>query len=79
MTSRPRFAANILMAVILNASMFPSGARGVYERSPKLTGEQVAEARERIDAAVPKARVARDLGVSRQTLYTALSGGGVYA
>lgn len=52
---------------------------GVYDRAPKLAAEQIAEARERIDAGVPKAAVARQLGVSRQTLYTALSGGGVYA
>ncbi|GAA4731135.1 recombinase family protein [Nocardioides endophyticus] len=47
--------------------------RGVYKgRKPALTAEQVAEARERIAQKVPKAQVARDLGVSRQTLYTAL-------
>ena len=51
---------------------------GVYDREPKLTPEQVAEARQRVDAGVPKARVARDLGVSRQTLYTALAGDGKY-
>ncbi|SNU02598.1 Helix-turn-helix domain of resolvase [Ruaniaceae bacterium KH17] len=52
---------------------------GVYERGPKLTLEQIAEARQRADSGVPKARVARDLGVSRQTLYAALSGSGKYA
>ncbi|WP_235912377.1 recombinase family protein [Ruania zhangjianzhongii] len=54
-------------------------AQGVYERAPKLTGEQVEQARQRIESGVPKATVARDLGVSRQTLYTALAGEGRYA
>lgn len=52
---------------------------GVYDRAPKLSPEQITEARERIDSGVPKSRVARDLGVSRQTLYAALSGSGKYA
>ena len=51
---------------------------GVYERAPKLTHEQIELARERIAQDVPKAKVARDLGVSRQTLYVALSGSGKY-
>lgn len=53
-------------------------ARGVYRRSPSLDHEQVEQARQRIAAGVPKAAVARDLGVSRQTLYTALAGQGAY-
>lgn len=53
--------------------------KGVYERAPKLTPEQIAHARGRVDACVPKAKVARDLGVSRQTLYAALGGKGRYA
>lgn len=54
--------------------------RGVYKgRTKALTPEQIAEARERVAGGVPKARVARDAGVSRQTLYDALSGRGVYA
>ena len=52
---------------------------GVYNRAPKLTPEQIAHARERVEACVPKAKVARDLGVSRQTLYAALAGKGTYA
>lgn len=52
---------------------------GVYERAPKLTPEQIAHARGRVEACVPKAKVARDLGVSRQTLYAALDGKGKYA
>jgi DNA-binding XRE family transcriptional regulator len=35
--------------------------------------------RERIALGVPKAQVARDLGVSRTTLYNALEGKGIYA
>lgn len=49
-------------------------SKGVYKgRKPALNTDQVAEAYERISAGVPKATVARDLGVSRQTLYTALA------
>lgn len=50
--------------------------KGVYNNRKKkwaLTAEQIANARERIDLGVAVAKVARDLGVSRQTLYTALS------
>lgn len=54
-------------------------AKGTYERAPKLSNAQVGEARDRIAAGVPKAKVARELGVSRQTLYSALAGKGVYA
>lgn len=53
--------------------------KGVYDRAPKLTAEQIAKARQRVAAGVPKAKVARDLGVSRQTLYAALRGSGSYA
>lgn len=49
-------------------------AKGIYKgRSRALSDEQVAEATGRIAAGVPKAQVARDLGISRQTLYTAIS------
>lgn len=54
-------------------------AAGKYERGPKLTSGQIGEARQRVAAGVPKARVARDLGCSRQTLHAALSGAGKYA
>lgn len=48
-------------------------ARGVYRgRKRALTDEQVAKAIEAVERGVPKAKVARDFGVSRQTLYTAL-------
>ena len=53
-------------------------AKGKYEREPKLTAEQVRDARKRVEAGVPKAKVARDFGVSRTTLYSALAGDGVY-
>ncbi|WP_287933766.1 recombinase family protein [Arthrobacter sp.] len=52
---------------------------GVYDRVPKISTEQVLLARGRIAQGVPKAKVARDLGVSRQTLYAALNGSGKYA
>ncbi|WP_255577966.1 recombinase family protein [Cryobacterium sp. TMT1-2-2] len=52
---------------------------GKYEKAPKLALDQIDEARERVNAGVPKALVARDLGVSRQTLYAALNGAGKYA
>lgn len=54
-------------------------AAGKYAKGPKLTAEQIAEARQRVADGVPKAAVARGLGISRQTLYTALSGAGRYA
>jgi DNA invertase Pin-like site-specific DNA recombinase len=48
---------------------------GVYKgRAKALTDDQIAAARERLAAGVAKAAVARDLGVSRTTLYAALSG-----
>ncbi|MBL3698990.1 recombinase family protein [Leucobacter luti] len=54
-------------------------AAGKYEKAPKLAPEQIEDARRRISDGVPKARVARELSVSRQTLYAALSGSGKYA
>lgn len=53
--------------------------RGVYDRAPKLSPEQIAEAKALIAAEVPKSRVAARLGVSRSTLYQALKGAGRYA
>lgn len=53
-------------------------AAGKYEKPASLTPEQVAEARRRVAAKVPKSVIARDLGVSRRTLYNALDGKGVY-
>lgn len=47
---------------------------GVYKgRKPSLSAEQVGIAKERVEAGVPKAVIARDLGISRQTLYNALA------
>ena len=44
--------------------------RGAYRgRKKALSLEQVAELRQRIQAGVPKAVVARELGISRDTLY----------
>lgn len=54
-------------------------AKGVYRKAPSLTAEQVEQAKADVDRGVTKARIARDLGVSRQTLYEALNGTGVYA
>ncbi len=54
-------------------------AAGKYDKGVRLTAEQIAEARKKVDSGVPKAAVARELGISRQTLYTALSGAGRYA
>ena len=49
-------------------------AKGVYKgRKPALNAEQVEHAKSKVAAGVPKAAVARDLGVSRQTLYSALA------
>lgn len=54
-------------------------AAGKYQKAPKLTVEQIEDARRSVQYGVPKAVVARNLGVSRQTLYTALRGQGCYA
>lgn len=49
-------------------------ANGVYKgRKPALSTEQIDQARQRVSDGVPKAVIARDLGVSRQTLYSALA------
>lgn len=53
--------------------------KGVYRRPPALSPEQIAHARTEIQRGVPKARLAREFGVSRQTLLTALKSEGVYA
>lgn len=55
-------------------------AAGKYRgRAKRLTPEQIEAARQRVAEGVPVARVARDLGVARTTLYDALSGRGAYA
>jgi DNA invertase Pin-like site-specific DNA recombinase len=49
-------------------------ARGVYKGRPKaLSDEQLVQAREWVSAGVPKAKVARRLGIGRTTLYNYLS------
>jgi DNA invertase Pin-like site-specific DNA recombinase len=48
--------------------------RGVYKgRARALTDEQVDEARRRVAEGIPKAKVARDLGIGRTTLYEYLN------
>ena len=53
--------------------------RGVYERRRKISDEQIVMAQKKVADGVPKAVVARELGVSRTTLYAALEGMGRYA
>lgn len=53
--------------------------RGVYDKAPKLSPQQVREAKQQVALGVPKTRISRALGCSRQTLYTALKGEGKYA
>ena len=51
--------------------------RGAYKgRKKALSAAAVAELRARIAAGVSKAKVARELGISRQTLYQYLQDGG---
>jgi DNA invertase Pin-like site-specific DNA recombinase len=48
-------------------------AHGVYKGSEKvLSPEQAAQIKELVAAGVPKAKVARDLGITRQTVYNYL-------
>lgn len=44
-------------------------AKGKYQRTPALNDEQVTEARRLVGEGVPKAEVARRLGIGRTTLY----------
>jgi hypothetical protein len=48
----------------------------VYRQEPKLTAEQIDEARTPIEGACRRATAARVLGASLQTLYTAVNGQG---
>jgi DNA invertase Pin-like site-specific DNA recombinase len=44
--------------------------RGAYRgRKPALNSEQIGEVKRRIAAGEPKARIARDMGISRETVY----------
>lgn len=54
-------------------------AAGRYAKKNALTVEQVLAAEARANAGVPKAVIARDVGVSRQTLHTALTRSGRYS
>lgn len=55
-------------------------AKKTYKgRLPVLTAEMIAAARVSVGLKVPKAQIARDLGVSRNSLYDALGGRGAYA
>jgi DNA invertase Pin-like site-specific DNA recombinase len=50
--------------------------KGVYRgRKKSLSPEQVAEVRQKASAGVPKAKLARELGISRETLYKYLPAG----
>lgn len=44
-------------------------ARGVYDRAPAMSKDEIQQARDLIALGVPKAEVARRLDVSRSTLY----------
>lgn len=44
-------------------------ARGVYKGRKPVPGEKIEQARKLVSQGVPKARVARDLGISRSSLY----------
>jgi DNA invertase Pin-like site-specific DNA recombinase len=44
-------------------------ARGVYKGRRPVPGEKIEQARNLVSQGVPKARVARDLGISRSSLY----------
>lgn len=55
------------------------GQGGLLGGGPRrLSPEQIEEARQRVETGVPVVRVAREAGVSRQTLYDALGGRGAY-
>jgi DNA invertase Pin-like site-specific DNA recombinase len=50
--------------------------RGAYKgRKKSLSQAEVAQLRERLTTGLSKAQVARELGISRQTLYQYLRGG----
>lgn len=53
--------------------------RGVYEKPLSLTPAQIDIIRQRTDLGVPKAAIARELDVSRSTVYNALAGRGRYS
>jgi len=53
-------------------------AKGKYRRTAKISSADLTKARELVAQGVSKARVARECGVSRTTLYRALAGEGIY-
>lgn len=53
--------------------------RGVYEKPLSLTPAQIDIIRQRTDLGIPKAVIARELDVSRSTVYNALAGRGRYS
>jgi DNA invertase Pin-like site-specific DNA recombinase len=58
----------------LNATL--AKARGVYGgRKPTLSPEQVADLRERVEMGIPKAKIARDFKISRETVYQYIRSG----
>lgn len=54
-------------------------AKGIYKRAKSLPPKKIEEARRMLATGMPKTRVAKTLGVSRQTLYNALGGKHTYA
>ena len=85
-TGEDTAVANLLLSVMgafaeLERSLIREGielakARGAYRgRRRSLSDDQVAELRRRVQDGVPKAVLARELGVSRETLYQALRAG----
>jgi DNA invertase Pin-like site-specific DNA recombinase len=50
-------------------------AKGLYRGGkPKLTSEQVAKLQEKVRVGIPKAKVARNFGISRETVYQYIRG-----
>jgi DNA invertase Pin-like site-specific DNA recombinase len=48
-------------------------AKGLYRgRKPKLNAAQIEEAKTRIAMGVPKAKIAREMGITRMTLYSSI-------
>lgn len=54
-------------------------AKGTYQRGTRLDAATIASARDEIARGVPKAHIARTLGVSRTTLNAAINSTGAYS
>ncbi|WP_133615696.1 helix-turn-helix domain-containing protein [Leucobacter luti] len=52
--------------------------RGAYDRAPKLSQEQIVEAKALVASQAPKTRIAARFGVLRSTLYRVLKRAGRY-